>query len=227
MMDSSAITEERTVIDGHEYVDLGFPSGVLWATCNIGASCPEEFGDYFAWGETQPKDCYDVHSYKHCKEGMTNLTKYCTSAANGYWGFKDNICELLPEDDAATANWGGKWKMPTIGDCLNLFDSRFTTTKWTTHHGVYGRMVTSNSNGRSIFLPAAGYRFGATISGIGQHGSYWSSMLRLEARIMPLSYEARMFRISPASIDYDLDVWKNCYREYGLSIRPVCYRNGQ
>ena len=224
-MDNSIIMEEKSFIDGHNYVDLELPRGVLWATCNIGASRPEEYGDYFAWGETQPKDTYGTASYKHCKDEMNSLTKYCASVANGHWGFKDGLLKLLPEDDAATVNWGGKWKMPTIGDCLNLLDSEFTTTEWTTLNGVYGRKITSKSNGKSIFLPAAGYRFSTCLDGVGQHGSYWTSELRIDARIMPLSYEARMLRISAASTDYDLDVWKNCYREYGLSVRPVFYRD--
>lgn len=179
-MDNSIIMEEKSFIDGHEYVDLGLPRGVLWATCNIGASRPEEYGDYFAWGETQPKDTYDTASYKYCEDKMNSLTKYCASVANGHWGFKDGLLKLLPEDDAATANWGGKWKMPTIGDCLNLLDNEFTTTEWMTLNGVYGRKITSKSNGKSIFLPAAGYRFSTCLDGVGQHGSYWTSELRIE-----------------------------------------------
>ena len=216
--------EEKTFIDGHEYVDLELPGGVLWATCNIGANSPEEFGDYFAWGEIQPKEEYDAASYKHCKEKMTGLTKYCTSAINGDWGFTDKKIELLPEDDAATANWGGKWRMPTIWLCRNLVESELTTTEWTTQNGVYGRKITSKRNGRSIFLPAAGYRYGTKLDGVGQHGDYWSRTLRIDAPI-PIDYEADMLRISPAPIDYDLDIWKNCSREYGLTIRPVCFQD--
>lgn len=113
--------------------------------------------------------------------------------------------------------------MPTIGNCLVLVDSEYTTTKWTTLHGVPGRKITSNSNGRSIFLPAAGYRYGTCLDGVGRHGSYWSSMLPFD--LLPCSNEARMLRISPAPTDYDMSVWKNCAREYGLSIRPVCSRD--
>jgi hypothetical protein len=222
-MDSSITTEEKTIVDGHEYVDLGLPDGALWATCNIGANSPEEFGDYFAWGETQPKDSYGTASYKYCKDRMDSLTKYCKDSYYGHWGFTDKLAELLPEDDAATANWGSRWKMPTIGNCLVLVDSEFTTTEWTTLHGVPGRKITSNSNGRSIFLPAAGYRHGTCLDGVGRHGSYWSSMLPFD--LLPCSNEARMLRISPAPTDYDMSVWKNCAREYGLSIRPVCFRD--
>lgn len=221
-MDSSELIEEKTIIDGHEYVDLGLPSGILWATCNIGASSPEEYGEYFAWGEIRPKKIYNVDSYKYCKDKMTDLTKYCTSARNGDWGFTDKLIELRPEDDAATANWGGRWKMPNIWHCRDLVDSELTTTEWMTLHGVYGRKITSKSNGRSIFLPAAGYRYATCLDGVGQHGDYWSRTLRIDA---PIDYEANKLRISAAPIDYDLSMWKNCTREYGLSIRPICFRD--
>lgn len=206
---------KKSFIDGHEYIDLGLPSGVLWATCNIGASKPEEYGDYFAWGETEPKDNYNTASYKHCKDKMTELTKYY------YW---DKLIELLPEDDAAAANWGGKWKTPNIWLVRELVDSECTTTEWTTLHDIFGRKITSKKNGRSIFLPAAGYRYDTQLDGIGQHGDYWSCTLRIDAPI-PIDYEADKLRISAAPIDYDLAMWKNCYRYYGHTIRPVCFRD--
>ena len=102
---------EVNIIDGHEYVDLDLPSGTLWATCNVGAEKPEEYGDYFAWGETKTKENYDWSTYKWCNGSEYELTKYCVS---GRYGTVDNKTELLPEDDAATANWGSNWCMPTV-----------------------------------------------------------------------------------------------------------------
>ena len=88
----------------HEWVDLGLPSGTLWATCNVGANAPEEYGDYFAWGETAPKDYYDWSTYKWCKGSYNTMTKYCTNSSYGYNGFTDGKTELDPEDDAAWFN---------------------------------------------------------------------------------------------------------------------------
>ena len=83
----------------HAYVDLGLPSGLLWATCNVGANAPEEYGDYFAWGETQPKDYYDWSTYQYCNGSENTLTKYCWYSGNGYNGYTDNLIILQPEDD--------------------------------------------------------------------------------------------------------------------------------
>ncbi len=113
-------------IDGRDYVDLGLPSGTLWATCNVGASKPEEYGDYFAWGETTPKSTYYWSTYKWCKGSETTMTKYCTRSDYGYNGFTDNLTELQPEDDAATANWGSVWKMPSYAQFSELFNSSYT-----------------------------------------------------------------------------------------------------
>lgn len=150
----------------HGYVDLGLPSNTLWATCNVGATSSEEYGDYFAWGETQPKALYDWNTYLYY-DG-SSLTKYNES---------DGLTTLLPEDDAATANWGSDWRMPTEEEWQELYDN--TTITWTTQNGVGGRLFTA-TNGNSIFLPAGGeYNevWGGTNSLIGQAGSYWSSSL--------------------------------------------------
>ena len=96
----------------HAYVDLGLPSGLLWATCNLGANNPEDYGDYFAWGETQPKDDFSWTNYQYCMGSFNTLTKYCNNPDIGYNGFIDDLTTLLPEDDAATANWGDEWRMP-------------------------------------------------------------------------------------------------------------------
>jgi len=173
------VTEETTVsfrgrAHINDYVDLGLPSGLLWATCNVGADSPEDYGDYFAWGETTPKDTYNWSTYQHCNGSYTTLTKYCTNADFGNNGYVDNLTTLLPEDDAATANWGPDWRMPTEEEWEELLDN--TTVTWTTQNGVNGRLFTA-TNGNSIFLPAAG---GYTNSGLvdtDSDGAYWSSSL--------------------------------------------------
>ena len=119
-----------TTADDYVYVDLGLPSGLLWATCNVGADNPEDYGDYFAWGETQPKDTYNWSTYQYCNGSYNTLTKYCSNSSFGYNGFTDDLTTLLPEDDAATANWGSHWRMPTEEEWQELY--RNTTNTWTT-----------------------------------------------------------------------------------------------
>ena len=156
-------------LNGHEYVDLGLPSGTLWATCNVGADTPESYGDYFAWGETSPKDTYSWETYKWCKGSQYTLTKYCS---NSSYGTVDNKTVLDPEDDAAQANWGGTWRMPTHDEFTELRTK--CTCELTSLNGVYGRKVTG-PNGNSIFLPAAGYRYDSSLYNAGSYGLYWSS----------------------------------------------------
>ena len=158
----------------HEFVDLGLPSGTLWATCNVGANLPEEYGAYFAWGETQPKEVYDWSTYQYSNGDYNLLTKYCNNPDYGYNGFTDDLTTLLSEDDAATVNWGDEWRMPTIEQFEELYYN--TTCTWITHNGVNGRLFTA-SNGNSVFLPAAGYRQNISSNDIGFWGEYWTSSL--------------------------------------------------
>ena len=159
--------------NGHEYVDLGLPSGLKWATCNVGANSPEEYGDYFAWGETEPKDYYNWRTYKYCNGTYDTMTKYCT---NSNYGVVDNKTTLELTDDAARVNWGGKWRMPTKAEQDELREN--CTWEWTTQNGVNGYKVTSKVNRRnSIFLPAAGCRLYENLSDAGSNGYYWSSSL--------------------------------------------------
>ncbi len=170
----------------HEYVDLGLPSGTLWATTNIGADCPEDFGLYFAWGETTgyAVDASDGHSfdwanYKWCKGSFSRLTKYCIKDEELPLSTSpDGKTILDAEDDAATANWGSGWCIPSIAQIEELYNSGYTTTEWTTVNGVYGEKITSKSNGNSIFLPAAGYRSAKNYI-INSGGFYWSREIYL------------------------------------------------
>lgn len=173
--DGSGITATCEVQVEHEYVDLGLPRGVLWATYNIGASKPEEYGKYFAWGDTVGYAKGETHNfdsaiYKWDNGSYSTLTKYCTDSS---YGTIDNKTILDPEDDAATANWGANWRMPTIQDMDDLLSDNYTTHEYVYVNGVEGVKITSKSNGNSIFLPAAGNRlFNDNATGTGQ-GNYW------------------------------------------------------
>ena len=174
--------------NGHEYVDLGLPSGTKWATCNVGASELEGSGDYFAWGETDPHYTgnlaagtavwksgfadggYTWPVYKW-GENYDKLTKYNTSVV--YGSAPDGKKVLETADDAASVNWGGKWRMPTWNDWKEL--AGYCSSTWTSNNGVKGIKFTSKSNGKSIFIPAAGsYGYGEFIE-VNQKGTYWTS----------------------------------------------------
>ena len=165
------LTDQWPDDDPHGWVDLGLPSGTLWATCNVGADSPEGCGDYFAWGETEPKEVYDWSTYKWCNGSSNTLTKYCTSSS---YGTVDNKTELDPEDDAAYVNWGENWRMPSLEQIKELL--HYCTTIWTTQNGVNGRLVTG-PNGNTMFLPTAGYRWNASLYNAGSYGDYWSRTL--------------------------------------------------
>lgn len=194
-------------LNGHEFVDLGLPSGTRWATCNVGANTPEEYGDYFAWGETEPKENYNWSTYRY--GDYDALTKYCNNAEYGNNGFTDELTILEASDDAATANWGAGWRMPTREEMRELFDN--CTHEWTTQNGVNGRKFTG-PNGNSIFLPAAGYREGSDLYGAGSIGCYWSSSL-------DASYPRSAWGLN---FDSDGCITDDGNRLGGLSVRPVC-----
>ena len=156
-------------INGHEWVDLGL--SVKWATCNVGASKPEDYGDYYAWGETTTKSDYSWETYKWCKGTNRTMTKYCTDS---YYGTVDNRTTLTSSDDVATVKWGSKWRMPTEQETGELVED--CTWTWTTQSGVKGMKVTG-PNGNSIFLPASGFRGGAGLDYRASDGSYWSATL--------------------------------------------------
>ena len=155
--------------NGHEYVDLGLY--VKWATCNVGASTPEGYGNYYAWGETATKSTYDWSTYFDTNDGGKIFTKYNNEGGK-------TVLDL--EDDAAHVNWGGSWRMPTEAEWQELLD--YCTWTWTKMNGINGYMVTSKIVGytdKFIFLPSAGYFDcdGDHLEYIGSRGRYWSSSL--------------------------------------------------
>ena len=195
--------------NNYEYVDLGLPSGTLWATCNVGANAPEEYGDYFAWGETAPKDYYDWSTYKWCNSAYNQLTKYCIESSYGYNGFVDNKMVLDPEDDAAYVNWGSSWRMPTSEQQRELINN--CTWQRTQLNGVNGRLVTG-PNGNTMFLPAAGIRRGDTLSDAGPSGYYWSRELNQNNTDNAYSLDFHSYGV----------YWYHIYaRNDGLAVRAV------
>lgn len=201
----------QRVLNGYwsdDYVDLGLPSGTLWATRNIGANSPEDYGDYFAWGETSPKNNYDWSTYEWCNGTSTTMTKYCTQSNYGYNGFTDGKTELDPEDDAAYVNWGSSWRMPTKAQQDELRGN--CTWTWMTRNGVDGQLVTG-PNGNTIFLPAAGYRYNEVLCDVGSWGNYWSRTL----------YTNDCGNAYFQYFDSDLVYWYGDSRYYGSTVRAV------
>lgn len=191
-------------VQGHAYVDLGL--SVKWATCNVGASNPEDYGDYYAWGETTTKSDYDWDTYKWCKGKYDTLTKYCTNS-NG--GTVDNRTTLTSSDDVATVKWGSKWRMPTKEEMKELVED--CTWTRTTQNGVEGMKVIG-SDGNSIFLPAAGNRYGTDFDDRVSDGNYWSATLD----------EDYGFGAYFLYFDDDGNYWGSWgSRGYGLTVRPV------
>ena len=193
-------------------VDLGLPSGIRWASCNVGATTPEGYGYYFAWGETESKKDYSWETYKYANVGERyhyKFTKYCTDASSGDNGFIDNKTVLEPEDDAATANWGDVWRMPTDAEWTELREQ--CTWTYTTLNGVYGYQVASKTNGNSIFLPAAGFRNGTSLYLQGRRGYYSSSSL-LE------NYSDNVWIVT---FNHEEVYRHSNNRNNGLSVRPV------
>lgn len=220
-----------TVTPVYEYVDLGL--SVKWATMNVGANAPEEYGDYFAWGETEPlyeagwaqenpqahwKDGkeggYAWSSYIYCNGAISTLTKYNKDSSYGYNGFTDNKTILEPEDDAAHVNWGGDWRMPTKAEQVELLNN--CTWTWTTLHGHNGYKVQSKKTGYTdkwIFLPAAGSRINGDLNSVGDYASYWASSINPDIPYYPCYLYFNSYSHS----------WGcNNDRCDGRSVRPVC-----
>ena len=196
--------------NGHEYVDLGLPSGTLWATCNIGASKPEDYGNYFAWGETSIKSTYNWSTYQYCKGNGSTITKYCNNSVYGNNGFIDNLTTLQSGDDAATA-WGSGWLTPTKTQWDELLAN--TTNQRLTKNGVEGRLFTSKKNGQSIFLPAAGFHDGSP-NDVGCRGIYLSRSLYDDCVWPGYIWSLNFYSDIAAKVDYS-------GRCFGYSVRPV------
>ena len=193
-------------INGHKFVDLGLPSGLLWATCNVGAATAADDGNYYAWGETEPKSYYGSSTYKY-GTSYNNPTEYNSS---------DGKTTLDKEDDAAYVNWGSSCRIPTndeFGELLNSSNCTWTWTRKTTSSGssVNGYQVTSVKNGNSIFLPASGYR-DIRLNYHGMYGCYWSSTLHSSIS-NGVYYLLLRTSYNPS---YDC-----CNRYRGQSVRPV------
>jgi len=211
--DFGTITEsDNEILHVCEAVDLGL--SVKWATCNVGAEKPEDYGEYYAWGETQPKISYSFDNYKW--GSAFNLTKYNT---NSSWGAVDYKTVLDSEDDVAhVLLWGGSWRMPTDAEWSELCTN--CTWTWTDNYngtGVKGRIVTA-PNGNSIFLPAAGYQDDTDLNNVGSGGYYWSSSL-WSSSLYNYHATGRATYVYFNSDSFSRD---DINRYYGLSIRPVC-----
>ena len=207
--DKPSATSTSGKENGHEWVDLGL--SVKWATMNVGATSPEGYGSYFAWGETSPKSEYNWKNMKYRTEGDDyDNVKFSKYVVDGRYGPVDNKTRLELSDDAARANWGGSWRMPTLNEIKELQDN--CTRAWTTQNGVEGYKVTSKKNGNSIFLPAAGYRWDDNLNSAGSYGSYWSSTLYPSSGRSSCS-------LYFGSGDWG---WNSYFRCNGLSVRAVC-----
>ena len=185
----SEVVKRCGYINGHKWVDLGL--SVKWATCNVGASSPSSGGNYYAWGEISTKSTYtggNSTTYREIYGDISGDERY----------------------DAARANWGGSWRMPTKAECEELVNN--CTWKWTTQGGVNGYRVTSKKNGNSIFLPAAGYRDGSSLDYAGVFGDYWSS-----TPYGCYSEDASYLGFYSSNLHV---VWN--YRYCGRTVRPVC-----
>jgi len=195
--------------DEHDWVNLGLPSGTKWATCNVGASSPEDHGYYFAWGETTTKNDYSWSQYKYCEGSQNTLTKYCNSESYGYQRFTDNLTELEAIDDVATVNWSGRWQIPSKEQLEELLDN--SNTEWTTQNNVWGYKITSRSNSNSIFLPVTGFRLETSLYQTSSQGRYWSRSLNNQ-----YSYSAYSLLFDRSSIYIE-----SFYRQNGHNVRPV------
>lgn len=199
--EATAISEPTGELNGHGYVDLGLTSGLKWATCNVGASKPEEAGDYFAWGETSPKSEYTEKNSLTYKKKPSKLKSM---------GIVDSNGNLTMSHDAANVNWGSSWRMPTKEDVKEILEN--CTCTFFCIDGKRGRKLTG-PNGNSIFLPASGKRYSNFVAEDIDDGWFWIS----SASQGGIPYYADMI-----SFGFLLDAYLNAYNRYmGYSIRPV------
>ena len=189
--------------ESFEYVDMGL--SVRWGTCNVGAATPEEYGYYFAWGEVETKDYYELNNYRWTASVSGMILKYCT---NSFMGNVDNKTQLEPEDDAARVICEDRWRIPTEYEFNELINNCSIT--WTSSNGVYGLEFVSNKNGNSIFIPAAGYYYDVE-KDASSFGYYWTSTLDIND-----STKAKQF-----AFNEDGHNLSSSTRYFGQTIRPV------
>lgn len=208
-----ACTKDNNDSNTTQWVDLGLPSGLLWATCNLGADTPEGYGNYYAWGETATKDVYNWSTYRYCtvdnRDSLQTLTKYNTSEA---YGAVDNLTTLQAMDDAATSALGNGARIPTKEEWEELINN--TTSEWTTQNGVSGYKFTA-ANGNSLFLPAAGSYNDSELIVAGEYGFYWSASLYTDEPSDAWSYSFQSEGHRIGSFGYRID---------GQSVRPVRFK---
>ena len=196
--------------NGFDYVDLGLPSGTLWATCNVGADKPTDYGLYFQWDDTQGCSIDKIGIGRGHKEFSWTDYKF-SKDRNGskFSKYKTNRATLELEDDAAHVNMGGDWHMPSPTQLKELTAN--TTSTWTTQDGVNGRLFTSKKNGKSIFIPAAGYVSNGSLQYGGSEAVVWSSML-----VAYVFYNGQYLGFYSYNVSLD-----DYYRYYGFSVRGV------
>lgn len=204
MKDAIAVTLET-----HEYVDLGLPSGLLWATCNVGADSPEDYGWYFMWGSTT-NGGDSICNWANCP-GNGGNSSYNETAFNTWKSSNLTNNVLNPEVDAASVNWGGRWRMPTSDEFKELYDNTVCTL--ITENGVNGRKFASKTDAaKYIFLPAAGFRYGTDVSNAGSFGIYWSSSLN--SSYPDDAYNMHFFPTNVVPQNHG-------FRYHGSTVRPV------
>ena len=192
----------------YEYVDLGLPSGLKWATMNVGAKTEEEYGHYYMWGSTTP------NTPDECNWANAPFNNGATSYDTTYFNsVKNDVVPnkvLVKEYDVAAQIMGGDWRMPTKDECQELYKN--TTQSWVTINGVNGRKFTSKTNGNSIFIPAAGYYYNGSVDGVGKYGRVWSSSL---------GTSCHSFAWDLGFLSGDCRMGDYVYRYGGLSVRGV------
>lgn len=202
--DSSTASAQSSV----EWVDLGLPSGLLWADRNVGATLPEDPGNYYAWGETETKDVYNWDTYRY-GHANNQLTKYCNKTSNGLDGFTDELVVLEACDDAATVNMGGGARIPTKEDWQELKANTIST--YTSRNGMNGRLYTAQ-NGKSIFIPQGGMRWDGEVGYVSEEGYCWSATLSTS-----YPYCAGFFSFGESGDGLVAET-----RYLGLPVRAVC-----
>ena len=206
-------TQLTGTTDGHEWVNLGLPSGTIWATHNVGGTNPEDAGMYFMWGETTEQATTDWTTYSYCDGAEKALTRYCTNA--DYWGGEgdmDNKSVLDTADDAASANWTVKWQMPTKEQFWELLDEDLVTNEWKTVNSVTGVLFTSLINGQTLFIPAAGVKYQGTHHNNGTWCYSWTRELNTDKPSRAYYFSA-VTTLTRTVTNYN--------RSYGIPVRAV------